>query len=85
MRAYALQMMCRTHLFSKKGGHAEVLSSGCWLCGAEQVPSAFDEFTGVCSDTMGSSVGLDTVEFGTMGADMVEDKSVDSFGVECST
>jgi len=47
MRAYALQMMCRTHLFSKKGGHTEVLSSGCWLCGAEQVPSAFDEFTDV--------------------------------------
>ena len=49
------------------------------------MPSAFDEFTGVCSDTMGSSVGLDTVEFGTMGADMVEGKSVDLFGVECST
>ena len=45
----------------------------CWLCGAELVSFAFNEFTGVCSDTMGSSVGLDRVEFGTMGADMVED------------
>ena len=86
MRAYALQMMCCTHLFSKKGRHGEVLSPGCcWLCGAELVPSAFNEFTGVCSDTMGSSVGLDTVEFGTMGADTIEGNSVDSFGVECST
>ena len=86
MRAYALQMMCRTHLFSKRGRHGEVLSPGCCgLWGAELVSSAFNEFTGVCSDTMGSSVGLDTVEFGTMGADMMEGKSVDSFGVECST
>ena len=54
------------------------------------MPSAFNEFTGVCSDTMGSSVGLDTVEFGTMGAgtmgaDTIEGNSVDSFGVVCST
>ena len=28
---------------------------------------------------------LDTVEFGTMGAETIEGNSVDSFGVECST
>ena len=49
------------------------------------MPSPFNEFTGVFSDTMGSSVELDTVEFGTMGADAIEGKSVDSFGVKHST